>query len=57
MSLKTEYYAIIDVAESEPRLCYESPSKKSMAIYDEKPTIPRNWRHLKKVVKVKIEVV
>jgi tRNA A22 N-methylase len=59
MSLTSTYYAIIDIQKEESRLCYadSEKTKGQMAIYDKKPKIPKKWQEVKKVVKVRIEIV
>jgi len=53
-----EFFAIIDTQNPEERFCFASPNdnKKTMAIYDKLPKIPKKWQHCKKIVKVKVIV-
>jgi len=59
MSLESTYFAIIDVAKKESRLCYadSEKTKGQMAIYDKKPKIDKQWQGVKKVVAVKIQII
>lgn len=54
--MKDCFWAIIDTQKDEPRFCYAKKNKAlgAMAIYDQKPVIPDEWKHLKKVVRVTI---
>lgn len=59
MSLEATYYAIIDTQKKEPRLCFadSKKTKGQVAIYDREPTISKEWQDVKKVVKVKVQIV
>ena len=54
-----ELWAIVDISEpGNPRFCYADAEKAngSMAVYDKKPTIGKDWKQFKKVIRVKLEV-
>lgn len=52
-------WAIVDTQNKSTRYCYadKKKTKGTMAIYDKKPIIPDNWKHIKKVIRVIVSPV
>ena len=46
-------WTIIDIQKKEPRYTYFGENTQGcMAIYDKKPTIPKEWKPFKKIIRV-----